>query len=167
MTIKGTVEQERQQVEQLGVAYVAWYDKRISLIKENPLYDKATKRKEMRMVFKRTEAKFAKDTDTVPKKRKKRTLKKNMRTIYTTYEDFESAVRNTLPSLIKEVAMEEDDFYVFPLKIFYDDSVLPPEYFVEMYEKKFGEFPANAVLYEGQGMPMLALGAVPSRLKEF
>lgn len=167
MTIKGTVEQEREQVEQLGVAYVAWYDKRIALIKENPLYDKATKRKEMRMVFKRTQTKFAKDTNTTPKKRKKRTLKKNMRTTYTTYEDFESAVLETLPPLIKHESMGEDAFYIFPLKIFYEGSVLPPEYFVEMYEKKFGEFPVNAVMFEGQGMQMLALGAVPSRLKEF
>lgn len=166
MTIKGTVEQEREQVVQLGVAYVVWYDKRVSLIKENPLMDKATKRTEMRKIFKRTQTKFNKDTNTVPKKRKKRILKKNMRTTYTTYEAFESAVRDTLPPLIKEQAMFDAPFYVFPLKIFYEGSVLPPEYFVETFEKKFGKPPANAIMYVGQGMQLLALGAV-NRVEEF
>lgn len=159
MTIKTTVIEEREQLETLGVSYLAWYDKRISVIKENPLMSKEEKRKEMRKVFKATQRKFTKDTDTEPKIRKKRTTK-NPRTTYLTYEDFESAVLETLPPLIKEEAMMDEEFYVFPLKIFYEGSVLPPEYFVELYKKKFNESPTNAILYEGQGMTLLALGAV-------
>ncbi|KKL60323.1 hypothetical protein LCGC14_2206490 [marine sediment metagenome] len=133
-------------------------------IKDNPIMSKTDKRKQMRILYTRANRKFEKDTNPTPKTRKKRKTKKNLRTTYITYEDFENAVRNTLPPLIKESAMSKSEFYVFPLKIFYEDSVLPPEYFVDTYKKKFGEAPINAIMYIGQGMPLLALGAVPPQV---
>lgn len=164
MTIKGTVYSERKEIEQLGEAMLAWYDKRISLIDDNPLSSKEDKRKEKRVLFTRAKRKFQKDTNATPKTRKKRRTKKNLRTTYTTYEDFENALRAILPPLINETEMLNTIFYVFPLKIFYEDSVLPPEYFIETYIQKFGEPPTNAIMYTGQGMPLLALGAVPKQI---
>lgn len=160
--------EEREEIKQLGEQYLAFYDKRIYIINEDVLLSKADKRKQHRVLYTRTKRKFAKATGAKanPKTRKKRRTKKNLRTSYTTYEDFERAVKETLPPLITGDAMLTETFYVFPLRIFYEESVLPPEHFVNTYKKKFDEFPVNAILYTGQGMPLLALGAVPYRVGE-
>lgn len=165
MTIKITVKEERKQLETLGEAYLAWYDKRVSLIKENSLMSKEEKRKEMRKIFKATQRRFSAATNTIPARIRKKRVAKNPRKVYLTFEDFETAVLKTLPPQLGESAMNDAEFYVFPLEIFYTGSVLPPTYFVEMYEDKFGVPPANSILYRGQGMHMLALGAVTRQVE--
>lgn len=161
MTIKTTVAEERAEIEQLGVTFLRWYDIRIEKINTNTGLIKEEKRKRQRSIYTRTMTKFVKDTQSsVSSTVRKPRAKKNARTDYSTFEEFLLAVKEILPPIIDKKAMEQDTFYVWSLKAFYEDSQLPPTYFVDTFTKRWGE-PLNSILlYQGE-LPLLALGAVP------
>lgn len=160
MTIKMTVIEERDKIKELGDDSLNFYDKRIAKIDGRTNTTGEERRKMKRSIFIRTQKRFEKQQGTKSTIRKKRT-KKNQRKDYETYDDFKVAVLNTLPPLIKEDVMHEKSFYVFPLQLAYDDFTIPADHFVKVYEKRFGNPPENAILFNQGELDLLALGAVP------